>query len=93
MAPCQEALSILEQVAVAKYWTEEPPEAPDVAPSDWYWFWWDGESEPLVMEVWPKRNHWPPGLWGERISPPTEKPRRENEPKKDKKSAKKTKKA
>lgn len=58
-------------------WTRKQPIAPpNGTPSDWYWFWFDGEKQPTILEVWAGRfldrlkGHW----LLEPIAKPTYKP-------------------
>lgn len=38
------------------YWSKKPPKSPISGPSLWYWFWQKGEEEPVIMELWAKRD-------------------------------------
>lgn len=38
-------------------WSRNVPEAPEKGfDSLWYWFWPEGDKQPVVMEIWPKRD-------------------------------------
>jgi len=52
-------------------WGQEAPKCPKGFISDWYWFIHPDESQPIVMEVWPSRNYFPNGWWGDQIPKPS----------------------
>lgn len=38
-------------------WTRNTPESPAKGfDSLWFWYWADGEKQPIVMEIWPLRD-------------------------------------
>lgn len=51
------------KLRIKDHWTKQPPVPPEDGPSDWHWFKYESEKEPMVLEVWPKRMWWPVGLW------------------------------
>ncbi len=52
-----------------KEWGKIPPIPPTEAPSDWYWFWFEGEKEPWVVEIWPNRSiSYLIGWWGPKVT-------------------------